>query len=114
MPPVRYTFTRGAERDFARAPRRMQQRIITALDRYLADQRTGDIAKLAGSGNEWRLRVGDWRCGFGTARMGARWSCCGCCRAIGPTATERSIGWSRAHRRSYRLRVSRVLAPPGA
>ena len=64
MPPVRYTFTRGAERDFARAPRRMQQRIITALDRYLADQRTGDITKLAGSVDEWRLRVGDWRVRF--------------------------------------------------
>jgi mRNA-degrading endonuclease RelE of RelBE toxin-antitoxin system len=64
MPPVRYVFVGQAERDFARLPSRMRQRVVSALDRYLEDQRTGDIKKLTGAGDEWRLRVGDVRVRF--------------------------------------------------
>jgi len=34
------------------------------LDRLTDEQPTGDIVKLAGSDDEWRLRVGDWRVRF--------------------------------------------------
>ncbi|MGE0539618.1 MAG: type II toxin-antitoxin system RelE/ParE family toxin [Dehalococcoidia bacterium] len=64
MPPAGYTFTRPAERDFARLPVQAQQRIVTALDRYVGEERRGDVKKLAGGGDEWRLRVGDWRLRF--------------------------------------------------
>jgi mRNA interferase RelE/StbE len=64
MPPVRYTFAARADREFARLSTRDQQRIVTALDRYIGDERTGDIRKLAGRDDEWRLRVGDWRVRF--------------------------------------------------
>ena len=40
--------------------RRVRERVIAALSRF-ADTREGDLIKLRGRGNEWRLRVGDWR-----------------------------------------------------
>jgi mRNA-degrading endonuclease RelE of RelBE toxin-antitoxin system len=64
MPPVRYTFTTRADREFARLSARDQQRIVTALDRYVEDERMGDVRKLLGRGDEWRLRVGVWRVRF--------------------------------------------------
>ena len=40
--------------------RRARERIIAALERF-AESREGDVIKLHGRGNEWRMRVGDWR-----------------------------------------------------
>lgn len=40
--------------------RRVRERVIVALERF-AESREGDVIKLHGRGNEWRLRVGDWR-----------------------------------------------------
>ncbi len=40
----------------------MRQRIVDALDRFVADPRAGDIRKLSAS--QWRLRVGEWRVRF--------------------------------------------------
>ena len=37
--------------------------MIAALDRFCRDPPVGDVVKLAG-GEEWRLRVGDWRVRF--------------------------------------------------
>jgi mRNA interferase RelE/StbE len=42
----------------------MQQRVATALDRLAHSPRQGDIKKLAGADDEYRLRVGDWRVFF--------------------------------------------------
>jgi mRNA interferase RelE/StbE len=43
---------------------RVQRRIVHALDRLVADPPRGDITKVTGSDDEWRLRVGDWRVRF--------------------------------------------------
>ena len=53
-------WNRQAEADFARLPGQMQDRALAALER-LADTGQGDIKKLRGRQNQWRLRVGDWR-----------------------------------------------------
>lgn len=71
MPPVRYVFTRRADRDIAYLPAEMRGRIIAALDRYIADPRTGDVKKLAGEAGILRLRVGDIRVLFEVGDAGA-------------------------------------------
>ena len=53
-------WNRQAESDFARLPGRRQDRVLAALER-LADTGQGDIKKLRGRQDQWRLRVGDWR-----------------------------------------------------
>jgi mRNA interferase RelE/StbE len=44
--------------------RPIQRRIVEALDRLVGDPPARDVVKLAGSDDEWRLRVGDWRVRF--------------------------------------------------
>jgi mRNA interferase RelE/StbE len=46
--------------NLARADRRQADRIRDAVARYATDSR-GDVLKLSGATNEYRLRVGDWR-----------------------------------------------------
>ena len=62
--PGRWVFSGRARRDFKRLDSPVQRRIADALDRLTDEQPTGDIVKLAGSDDEWRLRVGDWRVRF--------------------------------------------------
>lgn len=59
-----WVFTPRARRDFRGIDPPLQRRIITAPDRLVADPPTGDVVKLTGRGDEWRLRVGDWRVRF--------------------------------------------------
>lgn len=47
-----------------RLDRPVQRRIIEALDRLVDDPPVGDVVRLTGSDDEWRLRVGDWRVRF--------------------------------------------------
>jgi mRNA interferase RelE/StbE len=62
--------TRRLELHRTRPPRHaqarptVQRRIIEALDRLVAEPPQGDIVKLTGIDEEWRLRVGDWRVRF--------------------------------------------------
>ena len=49
-----------AQSDAARLDYQVRQRIIAAEDRY-AETVQGDIRKLQGRQNQWRLRVGVWR-----------------------------------------------------
>jgi mRNA interferase RelE/StbE len=42
----------------------IQRRIIDALDRLIGEPPAGDVVKLTGVEDEWRLRVGDWRVRF--------------------------------------------------
>jgi mRNA interferase RelE/StbE len=42
---------------------RLARRIVAAIERYVEDD-LGDVRKLAGSSDEYRLRVGDWRVVF--------------------------------------------------
>lgn len=59
-----WVFTASARRDFKRVDPPVQRRIVESLDRLVADPPAGDVIKLAGSDDEWRLRVGDWRVRF--------------------------------------------------
>lgn len=59
-----YVFAGRARRDLKRLDPPVQRRVIAALDELVqGDPPTGDVRKLAG-GDEWRLRVGDWRVRF--------------------------------------------------
>jgi len=58
-----WVFTPRARR-LRRLDRPVQRRIVEALDRLVGDPPAGDVVKLTGSDDEWRLRVGDWRVRF--------------------------------------------------
>lgn len=60
----RIVVTPRAERDLKGLPTRDQARIRTGLDALAAFPTQGDLSKLRGRENEWRLRVGDWRVRF--------------------------------------------------
>jgi mRNA interferase RelE/StbE len=55
--------TASAQGDLRRLDRQVAGRIIDALAR-LADTGQGDVTRLQGVSDEWRLRVGDWRIRF--------------------------------------------------
>lgn len=55
--------TASAQRDLRRLDRPVAGRILDALTR-LADTGQGDVSRLRGGSEEWRLRVGDWRVRF--------------------------------------------------
>ena len=59
-----WVFTKQAQRDMRRLDRPVAQRIVVALDRLCGHPPQGDVVKLTGIENEWRLRVGDWRVRF--------------------------------------------------
>lgn len=52
--------TAAARRDLRGLPANVSRRVGAALER-LADTGHGDVAKLQGHDQEWRLRVGDYR-----------------------------------------------------
>ena len=60
-----WVFAGRARRDFRRLDPPIQRRIVAALDLLTGDPPAGDVVKLAGADDEWRLRVGDWRVRFG-------------------------------------------------
>jgi mRNA interferase RelE/StbE len=53
--------TRTARKDLSNLPAREREAVRDALDRLALDPVRTDFRKLAGRGNEWRLRVGRWR-----------------------------------------------------
>jgi len=55
-----YQFTDEAKRRIRKLEKPVQAKIVVALDR-LAGTGHGDVKKLAGTVNDWRLRVGDYR-----------------------------------------------------
>lgn len=57
----RYQFSPRAERDFRKLDLPTRRRVIDALERWVAGRPLGDVRKLQGTGDEWRLRIGDWR-----------------------------------------------------
>ena len=59
----RYILTPQARRDTRRLDRAVRQRVFDALDNYVAEHR-GNVRKLTGREDEWRLRMGDWRVRF--------------------------------------------------
>lgn len=62
--PIGWIFTARARRDIGRLDRPVRERVIEALDRLVGDPPQGDVVKLTGVEDEWRLRVGDWRVRF--------------------------------------------------
>lgn len=52
--------TRSAEKELRRLDPPIRKRVLAALDRLQADDRTLDVRRLTGS-EHYRLRVGDWR-----------------------------------------------------
>lgn len=60
----RYELTPRARRDLRRLAPDVRQRVFDALDRFVKNPSQGDVRKLAGVQDEWRLRVGDWRVRF--------------------------------------------------
>jgi mRNA interferase RelE/StbE len=53
-------FTRTAEKELRRLDPPIRARVLGALDRLSADDRSLDVRRLTGSAH-FRLRVGDWR-----------------------------------------------------
>ena len=57
----RVLFERGAEKDFARLSPGIHDRVIAAIQALATNPRPPGCRKLAGSKNDWRIRVGDYR-----------------------------------------------------
>jgi mRNA interferase RelE/StbE len=54
-------FARSAARELSRLDRHVAERVLRATEKLAADPRPVGCAKLTGSQNDWRIRVGDWR-----------------------------------------------------
>ena len=62
--PWTLVLTAKAEKDLKGIPAADQARILAALDGLLKEPPEGDVRKLQGQEERWRLRVGDWRAIF--------------------------------------------------
>ena len=60
----RIVVTSRAERDLKGLSARDQGRIRASIDSLTKFPTRGDLSKLQGRDNEWRLRVGGWRVRF--------------------------------------------------
>ena len=56
----RVIFARSAQRDIRRLTPAVAARVIEAINRF-AETGHGDLIRLQGTDEEYRLRVGDWR-----------------------------------------------------
>ncbi len=61
---TRVELTRPALRDLKRLDPPVRRRILEALEGLAEVPPRGDVRRLAGEANAWRLRVGDWRVRF--------------------------------------------------
>jgi mRNA interferase RelE/StbE len=57
----RLLLERGAEKDLARLSAENHDRVIAAIQALATNPRPPGCRKLAGSKNDWRIRVGDYR-----------------------------------------------------
>jgi len=57
----RVLLERGAERDLSRLTPDVHERVIAAIQALANNPRPSGCRKLAGSKNDWRIRVGDYR-----------------------------------------------------
>jgi len=53
--------TRGAAKALHRIPDPHRRRLLVAIERLARDPRPAGCRKLAGSTDDWRIRVGAWR-----------------------------------------------------
>ena len=65
----RYVVTPRAARDLRQLDSAIRQRVLDALDRLVARAGQGDIHRLVGTADEYRLRVGDWRVRYRVAHL---------------------------------------------
>lgn len=61
MTVYRVLLERGAERDLGRLSSQIHDRVVAAIQALGTNPRPPDCRKLAGSKNDWRIRVGDHR-----------------------------------------------------
>ena len=61
MTVYRVLLERGAEKDLARLSCEIHDRVIAAIQALANNPRPPGCRKLAGSKNDWRIRVGDYR-----------------------------------------------------
>ncbi len=64
IPNPRYELSARAERQLRKLDEVTRRRIVNALKLLVADPPQGDVKKLEGTDDEWRLRVGAWRVRF--------------------------------------------------
>jgi len=57
----RVLLERAAEKDLSRLSTGMHDRVIIAIQRLAKNPRPTGCRKLAGTDNDWRIRVGDYR-----------------------------------------------------
>ena len=57
----RVLLERGAEKDLGRLSSEIHDRVIAAIQALATNPRPSSCRKLAGSKNDWRIRVGDYR-----------------------------------------------------
>ncbi len=57
-------YTRGTERDLRSLANATAYRITGANDKLVGTSVRGDVRRVQGHDDEWRLRVGSWRVGF--------------------------------------------------
>lgn len=57
----RILLERAAEKDLSRLSAQVHDRVIAAIQALANDPRPPGCRKLAGSKNDWRIRVGDYR-----------------------------------------------------
>jgi mRNA interferase RelE/StbE len=57
----RVLLERAAERDLVRLSSEIHDRVIAAIQGLARNPRRSGCRKLAGSKNDWRIRVGDYR-----------------------------------------------------
>ena len=57
----RVLLERAAEKDLSRLSTEIHERVIAAIQALAANPRPPGCRKLAGSKNDWRLRVADYR-----------------------------------------------------
>jgi mRNA interferase RelE/StbE len=57
----RILLERAAEKDLARLSSEIHDRVIAAIQALATNPRPSGCRKLAGSKNDWRIRVGDYR-----------------------------------------------------
>lgn len=58
---IQILFTAQAEKQLAKLDKNVRLRIITSLDRLREAYPVGDMRKMQGYDDLWRLRVGDYR-----------------------------------------------------
>jgi len=59
-----WVFSARARRDLRGLVPPSQRRVVSALDHLTGDPPQGEVTRLPGLPDEWRLRVGDWQVRF--------------------------------------------------